>query len=218
MSSPASGVPARTIRSQILVRFVLVIADRDQRVGIVSGRGHHANWIAGAAAAALQVDEEDDRKLQPFRGVNRHQVHGVHGIDNRVRLVAAGGELIEVLEDARHRRVPTILDAAHEASDLLEVLARLSIRVPAHFSGISGFSQHVIEDLGGRNNIDELQPARDVLACQLEPFAIVGVEQRHDRRRLGPDYRCRESRREHPQRRVRETHEPRAQEGRDAQL
>ena len=147
----------------LLRRIVFVgvgpeIADRDRHL-VPAGAGDDANRITEAAGPAREVDEKDDRKLESLRGVDRHQVHGVERIDHRVGFVA-DREAVEVRGNAAERRVAAVLDAANQRAHLLQVLARLQQPRAAHLHEIRRLGQHEIEQLGGRQPIDEPSPSR----------------------------------------------------------
>ena len=85
----------------------------------------HTNRVATAAATAPEVHKEDDRELQSLGRVHRHQIHRIDGIHGSRRLVTSG-KAIEVIGHPRQRGVATILDPAHQAAHLLEILACLA--------------------------------------------------------------------------------------------
>ena len=61
--------------------------------------------------------------------MHRHQVHRVDRVDDGVRLVA-GRQAVEVRGEPGQREVAAVLEAPHEAADLLDVLARPRRRLP----------------------------------------------------------------------------------------
>ena len=108
--------------SQFLV--IALILERRRRVGTerdvrlaVRPLLDHAEAATAAASLHLQVDEKDDRKLEPLGGVHRHQIHRARRFEDRIRFLA-GAQRFEVLGDAAERGVPAALDASDERPGL----------------------------------------------------------------------------------------------------
>ena len=119
------------------------IADRYGDPTRSVGYSDDANGITEAAGPAREIDEEDDGKLESLRGVDRHQVHSVERVDDRVGFVA-DGEPVKVSGDAAERRVTTVLDAADQRAHLLQVLACLQQPRAAHLHEIGRFGQYEV--------------------------------------------------------------------------
>ena len=105
-----------------------------------------------------------------------HQADGVLRVDRRVRLVA-DGELLEVVGDARQRRVAAVLEPPHHRPELLEVLARLTTRRAAQFEGVRGLaagSRPAAPHGGSRSTHDSQRGTAPRSRAQHR--AVVGVE------------------------------------------
>src|SRR5438477_8220258 len=115
-------------RARVLVGLRLVVGDghRSLAARVCTDPDRRAR----AARAPPDVDDEDDRELEPLRGVHRHQADGVDRVDRGVRLVA-DGEPLQMIGNPRERRVAAILRAADHRAQLLQVLARLPPPRPA---------------------------------------------------------------------------------------
>ena len=185
-----------------------------------NGAGNTRIGIRRPAAAPLHVHDEDDRELQPLGRVRRHQVDGVDGIDDGVRLVAARHDAREMIDDAAERRVAAILNPSDERADLLEVLAclpdttgRRSPRRTPTLRGRDPAARRAAADrpAPARTRHDRREPApgacdrRD--ADRRSPAAASGPVRAADRPRRQP-----------LQRLVRQPDESRSQERRGIQL
>ena len=111
-----------------------------------------------AAGAPGHVDDEDDGKFEPFGRVDGHQVHGVERLEHRIRLVA-GGQRVDVIGDARQRRVAAVLDAPDEPAHLLQVLPRLLPARSAQLVGVGGLRQELFDQVRRRDAIDLREPS-----------------------------------------------------------
>ena len=95
-----------------------------------------------------------------------HEIDGVGGIDDRVRLVATGHQLGKVVCQATERGVAAVLDAADQAPNLLQVLARLREPGAADLHRIGRFGEHTVHHFGRRQLIGNGDPRGHAVAHQ----------------------------------------------------
>jgi hypothetical protein len=138
--------------------------------------GDHANGGPAPAAALAEVDEEHDGELEPLGGVHGHQVHGVDRVDGGVGLVAHR-QAIDVIGNARQRRVAAVLDAPDQPAELLDVLARLHQPRPAQLPRVARLGDDQVHQVGGRHPVRQCEPAWHGVAREGEHGAI-GLGQR----------------------------------------
>ena len=99
------------------------------------------------------------------------------GVDDGVGLVAAH-QLVDALGDPRQRRVAAVLQPAHQAAQLLQVLARLGVAAAAELPGVGALVQHLVDELGRRQPVGQPAPARERLAGEAQQPLILGRQSR----------------------------------------
>ena len=99
-----------------------------------------------------QIDDEDHRELESFRGVNRHEVDGIERLEHGVGFVA-GGQGIEVIGNPRERGVSAVLNSADQPAHLLHVLPGLRRARSAQLERECRLWQDVLDEVGRRNPI-----------------------------------------------------------------
>jgi hypothetical protein len=113
---------------------------------LLLARHDHAYGLRKTGGATRQVHDEHHWKLEALRGVHGHQVHRIHGLEDRIRLVSRA-ERVEMLGEPRHRRVAAVLDAANEPAHLLDVLPRLLPPRAADLVRVRRFAEDLLEQL-----------------------------------------------------------------------
>ena len=145
-----------------------------------------------------------------------HQRDGVDRLDDRVG--HAGREPIDLIRDARHGRIPAVLNPPHESAHLLQARLRLRGLQATQLERVGRIGQHAIEHLGGRESIDEPHPLAHAAAGQRERAPVVVRQGGGPGGQVGANEGRRQRAGERQQSRVRDAHEARAQQRGHAEL
>jgi hypothetical protein len=132
--------------------------------------------------------------------------------------VVARGERVEMVGDPRQRRVPAVLNAAHEAADLLQVLASLLAAWTAELEGVRALVDDLLDQIRRWNAVDAADPVAHMAARVREDVGVLRIERGHGRGRVARKKRGGQVRRERRKRAVRQPDEAGAQQRRRADV